>query len=91
MYNDDEQQEQLPTENKVDSEQKEQAPELTLTGYCMKTRQKGVPILDAVLSKTAKGTFIAQGHDGQGHKMTTIVAAAKAQALVAAGMAKMAG
>lgn len=62
---------------------------MELTGYCMKRKEKNVPILNAVLAKTAKGAFLAKGVDEFGNKMTTIVNAAKAAALVEAGIAKM--
>ena len=35
-----------------------------LTAYNVKTKEKNVPILDAVISKTAKGAYMAQGNDG---------------------------
>ena len=78
-----------PLPEKGESEQNEATPELALTGYCMKTKQKNVPILNGVLKKTAKGTYMASGDDGQGNKMTTIVGAAKALALAEAGIAKI--
>ena len=77
------------TPQQNESEQKEQAP-LALTAYNVKTKEKGVPVLDGILKKTAKGTYMASGHDGKGNKLTTIVGAEKALALVEAGIAKMA-
>ncbi len=38
---------------------------ITLTAYNVKTKEKGVPIQDAVITKTAKGAYMAQGHDGK--------------------------
>jgi hypothetical protein len=47
--------------------------EITLTAYNVKTKEKGVPIQDAVITKTSKGAYMAQGHDGKGNKLTTLL------------------
>ena len=62
--------------------------EVTLTAYNVKTKEKGVPILDAVITKTAKGAYMAQGHDGKGNKLTTLLNQEKALAAIQAGLAK---
>jgi hypothetical protein len=62
--------------------------EVTLTAYNVKTKEKGVPIIDAVITKTAKGTYMAQGHDGKGSKLTTLLGEEKALAAIKAGIAK---
>ena len=49
-----------------------------LTAYCLKTKEKNVPMQDAVITKTAKGGYMAQGHDGKGNKMTALLNEAKA-------------
>ena len=54
----------------------------------MKTKEKNWPILDAVVTKTAKGAYMAQGHDGKGNKLTTLLGEAKALAAIKAGTAK---
>lgn len=59
-----------------------------LTAYCMKTKEKDVPMQDAVITKTARGGYMAQGHDGKGNKMTTMLGEAKALACVKDGVAK---
>jgi hypothetical protein len=59
-----------------------------LTAYNVKTKEKGVPIQDAVITKTAKGAFMVQGHDGKGNKLTTLVNSEKAMAAISAGIAK---
>jgi hypothetical protein len=59
-----------------------------LTAYNVKTKEKGVPIMDAVITKTAKGAYMAQGHDGKGNKLTTLCNEAKALAAIKAGVAK---
>ena len=60
----------------------------TLTAYNVKTKEKNVPIQDAVVTKTAKGAYMAQGHDGNGNKLTTLLGEAKALAAIEAGTAK---
>ena len=59
-----------------------------LTAYCMKTKEKNVPMQDAVVSKTAKGGYMASGHDGKGNKMAAILSEAKALQAIADGVAK---
>ena len=59
-----------------------------LRAYCLKTKEKNVPLQDAVISKTAKGGYMAQGNDGKGNKLTTLMGAEKALAAIAAGVAK---
>lgn len=59
----------------------------TLTAYCFKTKEKNVPMLNAVINVT-NGKFIAQGVDEGGNKMTTICSETNARAHVAAGRAK---
>ncbi|WP_346238063.1 hypothetical protein ABDK00_003200 [Niabella insulamsoli] len=60
----------------------------TLTAYNVKTKEKNVPIQDAVVSRTAKGGYIAKGHDGKGNKLTALLGEAKALAAIKAGVAK---
>ena len=62
--------------------------DVTLTAYNVKTKEKGVPIQDAVITKTAKGAYMAQGHDGKGNKLTTLLGEEKALAAIKAGIAK---
>jgi len=62
--------------------------DITLTAYNVKTKEKGVPIQEAVITKTSKGTYMAQGHDGKGNKLTTLLGAQKALDAIAAGIAK---
>ena len=47
--------------------------DVTLTAYNVKTKEKNVPIKDAVITKTAKGAYMAQGNDGKGNKLTTLL------------------
>jgi hypothetical protein len=54
----------------------------------MSRLEKNVPIMDAVISKTAKGAYMAQGHDGKGNKLTTLLGEEKALAAIKAGVAK---
>jgi hypothetical protein len=66
------------------------ANEHAIRAYCMKTKEKDVLMQDAVISKTAKGGYMAQGTDGKGNKMTTMLSKDKAEAAVKAGAAKFA-
>ena len=36
-----------------------------IKAYNVKTKEKNVPVQDAVVSRTAKGGYIAKGHDGR--------------------------
>jgi len=62
--------------------------DIKLTAYNVKTKEKGVPIQDAVVTKTAKGAYMVQGHDGKGNKLTTLCNGEKAMAAIKAGVAK---
>ena len=44
-----------------------------IKAYCLKTKEKNVPMQDAVITKTAKGGYMASGHDGKGNKMAAIM------------------
>ncbi len=58
-----------------------------IKAYCLKTKEKNVPMQDAVVSKTAKGGYIANGHDGKGNKMAAILSEAKALQAIEDGVA----
>ncbi|MCB0740001.1 MAG: hypothetical protein KDB92_02855, partial [Chitinophagaceae bacterium] len=62
--------------------------DVKITAYNVKTKEKGVEMFDAVITKTAKGAFMAKGHDGKGNKLTTLMGHDKAMAAIAAGVAK---
>jgi hypothetical protein len=62
--------------------------DIKLTAYNVKTKEKGVEIQDAVITKTAKGAYMAQGHDGKGNKLTTLLNEEKALSAIKAGVAK---
>ena len=62
--------------------------EVQLTAYNVKTKEKNVPIMDPVITKTAKGAYMVQGHDGKGNKLTTLCNEEKAMAAINAGVAK---
>lgn len=62
--------------------------DIKLTAYNVKTKEKGVEIQDAVITKTAKGAYMAQGHDGKGNKLTTLLNEEKALNAIKAGIAK---
>jgi hypothetical protein len=59
-----------------------------LTAYCMKTKEKNVEMLEAVITKTSRGGYMAQGNDGKGNKMTTMLGEAKALQAIKDGVAK---
>lgn len=59
-----------------------------ITAYCMKTKEKNVPMEDAVITKTSRGGYMAQGHDGKGNKMTTMLSETRANEAVKDGVAK---
>jgi len=59
-----------------------------IKAYCLKTKEKNVPMQEAVISKTAKGGYIANGHDGKGNKMAAILSEAKAMQAIEDGVAK---
>lgn len=63
-----------------------------ILGYCMKTKKKGVTLVDAEVSKTAKGGYMAKGHDGSKdkNKMCVMLSEANALAAVKSGDAVMA-
>ena len=59
-----------------------------IKAYCLKTKEKNVPMQDAVISKTAKGGYTANGNDGKGNKMAAILSEAKAKQAIEDGVAK---
>ena len=61
--------------------------EKMIKAYCLKTKEKNVPMQDAVISKTAKGGYIANGHDGKGNKMAAILSETKAMQAIQDGVA----
>ena len=61
--------------------------EKMIKAYCLKTKEKNVPMQDAVISKTARGGYIANGHDGKGNKMAAILSEAKAMQALQDGVA----
>lgn len=63
------------------------ANENAIHAYCMKTKEKNVLMKDAVITKTSRGGFMAQGNDGKGNKMTTMLGKDKAEAAVKGGFA----
>lgn len=58
-----------------------------LTAYNVKTKMKGCIIKDAVIKKTARGGYIAHGHDGEGNKLTALLTEAKAMQSIENGHA----
>ncbi|MBM3159213.1 MAG: hypothetical protein FJZ69_05590 [Bacteroidetes bacterium] len=62
--------------------------DIKITAYNVKTKEKGCVMQDAVITKTAKGAYMAQGNDGKGNKLTTLMNQEKALAAIKAGVAK---
>ena len=60
---------------------------MQLTAYNVKTKEKNVPVKDAVITRTAKGGYMVQGNDGKGNKLTALVGEEKALAAIKAGTA----
>ena len=54
----------------------------------MKTKEKNVPMQNAVITKTSRGGYMAQGDDGKGNKMTTMLSEATANQAVTDGVAR---
>jgi hypothetical protein len=59
-----------------------------IKAYCLKTKEKNVPMHDAVITKTSRGGYLAAGNDGKGNKMAAILGEAKALQAIADGVAK---
>lgn len=59
-----------------------------IKAYCLKTKEKNVPMQDAVITKTARGGYIANGNDGKGNKMAAILSETNALAAIQNGVAK---
>jgi hypothetical protein len=59
-----------------------------ITAYCLKTKEKNVPMQDAVITKTSRGGYIANGNDGKGNKMAAILSETKALQALKDGVAK---
>ena len=62
--------------------------EKMIKAYCLKTKEKNVPMHDAVITRTAKGGYMAGGHDGKGNKMAAILSEANALKAIEDGVAK---
>jgi hypothetical protein len=62
--------------------------DVKITAYNVKTKEKGVEMKDAVITKTSRGGYMAQGNDGKGNKLTTMLGEEKALAAIKAGVAK---
>ena len=61
-----------------------------IKAYCLKTKEKEVPMHDAVITRTARGGYMAAGNDGKGNKMAAILGETKALQAIADGVAKQA-
>jgi len=59
-----------------------------IRAYNVKTKEKNVEMKDAIITKTARGGYMAQGNDGKGNKLTSLLGEAKALQAIQDGMAK---
>lgn len=59
-----------------------------ITAYCLKTKEKNVPMKDAVITRTSRGGYLATGNDGKGNKMSAILGEVKALQAIKDGVAK---
>lgn len=59
-----------------------------IRAYNVKTKEKNVEMKDAVITKTARGGYMAQGNDGKGNKLTSLLSEAKALKAIEEGVAK---
>ena len=59
-----------------------------IKAYCLKTKEKNVPMQDAVITRTSRGGYIANGNDGKGNKMAAIMSEATALQAIKDGVAK---
>jgi hypothetical protein len=62
--------------------------DMKITAYNVKTKEKGVEMHNAVITKTAKGAYMAQGTSATGDKLTTLMNGEKALAFIKEGIAK---
>ncbi|MEP7266548.1 MAG: hypothetical protein ABI844_02895 [Saprospiraceae bacterium] len=58
-----------------------------IRAYNVKTKEKNVEMKDAVITKTARGGYMAQGNDGKGSKLTCLMGEAKALQAITDGIA----
>ncbi|MFI5196393.1 MAG: hypothetical protein ACHQD8_04825 [Chitinophagales bacterium] len=59
-----------------------------IKAYCLKTKEKNVPMQDAVITRTSRGGYLASGNDGKGNKMAAIMSEAKALQAIKDAVAK---
>ena len=59
-----------------------------VTGYCVKCKEKGVELTNAVINQTAKGGYMAKGkHEKCGTTVCAMMSKANAEAAIASGEA----
>ena len=58
-----------------------------LEAFCMKTKQKE-KMVDPIISKTAKGGYIAKGPSKEGYNMVLLMSKDNAEAAVKSGVKK---
>lgn len=65
--------------------------QIQIFGYDAKLNKIGVPILNGVITKTSKNTFMVTGISEEGNKLTTLINGEKALAAIRAGIARFGG
>lgn len=60
---------------------------MILEAYCLKTKSKE-KMVDPIITKTAKGGYIAKGSSKDGHKMSLLMSKDNAEAAVKFGIKK---
>lgn len=58
-----------------------------ITAYNTTTKEKNVPVQNAVITKTKQGSYLVKGDDGKGNKLCTLVKKEVADRAVEAGEA----
>ena len=60
-----------------------------VTGYCVKCKEKGVELKDAMINKTARGGYMAKGkHEACGTTVCAMMSKDNAEKAMASGEAK---
>lgn len=77
----------LPTKKPVVTAKKNAADPNSIMAYSMKKKEK-VEMLNAVLTPTSRGSWIAKGQDEEGNNVSVIMSKVTAEAHIKAGRAK---
>ncbi len=67
---------------------KNMSKQIQFRSYNLKTKKKNRLILNPVIEKTSKGSYIAKGHDEDGTPLKCLVTKIEADAAIKSGYAK---